>query len=62
MIDILTILKIVIGIIILISAFFIIRRYQKDRTAEYDKADTFLLILVAFELVILPIWGYLLYE
>lgn len=59
-IDLLTILKIVIGIVILGTLFFIIRRFQKDRTIEYDKSDTFLLLLVAFEFVILPVWGYLL--
>ncbi len=48
------------GIILLAFIVITIRKVQKKGTYEYDGNDGLLLFLIVFEMIALPVWGYLL--
>ncbi|WP_121641246.1 hypothetical protein [Virgibacillus sp. Bac330] len=58
--DLMGIVKIMLGIILLAFIVITIRKVQKKGTYEYDGNDGLLLFLIVFEMIALPVWGYLL--
>ncbi|PDY01102.1 hypothetical protein COM13_05840 [Bacillus pseudomycoides] len=55
----LIIFKITLGILVLLLGFFTIRGLKKTSAYKSDKYENYLLFLIAFESIVLPIWIFL---